>query len=319
MKILLVAEEAAGVQALRAIAQSGHQVVAVMTAAVDEPSRPLAVLDAAAQLGCTTWPARWVKDPAFAARVREEGVDLLLNVHSLYLIQEGVLAAPRLGSFNMHPGPLPQYAGLNVVSWALYHGETRHAVTIHRIVPRVDAGPIAYQAWFDVGEEDTALTVSVKCVKAGVSLLVELLKTAASEPAAIPAIAQDLTQRRYFGKDVPAGGWIVWSRSARDIANFVRACDYLPFHSPWGHARGRLDGREVPILNATPLDELTTAPPGTIGERFGQGNKVAAGDRWVAVQRLFCEGQPQDAAKHLRPGQRFEDVREGNGDGRAHG
>ena len=57
-------------------------------------------------------------------------MDLILNVHSLHLIRKEILDLPRLGSFNFHPGPLPRYAGLNSVCWALYRGETKHGVTL---------------------------------------------------------------------------------------------------------------------------------------------------------------------------------------------
>src|SRR6266513_6476154 len=69
----------------------------------------------------------------------------------------------------------------------------------------------------------------------------------------LPSIRQDPSRRRYFGRTVPAGGQLAWSRPAREVVNFVRACDYLPFHSPWGHPWARLEGREVAILKATPL------------------------------------------------------------------
>ena len=73
--------------------------------------------------------------------MREQGVDLLLNVHSLYLIaRRTVVAAPRIGSFNLHPGPLPEYAGLNTPSWAIYNGEREHGVTVHWMEPGVDTG-----------------------------------------------------------------------------------------------------------------------------------------------------------------------------------
>src|SRR5437899_1573216 len=103
VKILLAAEEAAGVQTLRAIAQSGHRIAGVMTAAVDEPRRATGVRDLARQLGYDVWPARWVREPAFADRIRAEGVDLLLNVHSLYLVDERVLEAPEMSSTSYAP------------------------------------------------------------------------------------------------------------------------------------------------------------------------------------------------------------------------
>jgi UDP-4-amino-4-deoxy-L-arabinose formyltransferase/UDP-glucuronic acid dehydrogenase (UDP-4-keto-hexauronic acid decarboxylating) len=77
----------------------------------------------ATKLGYRTWPAELVRDPKFAVQVRDERVDVVLNVHSLFLIRKEVLEAPRLGSFNLHPGPLPRYAGLNPVCWAIKAGD----------------------------------------------------------------------------------------------------------------------------------------------------------------------------------------------------
>ena len=67
-----------------------------------------------------------------------------MNVHSLFLIHPWS-SAPTIGSFNLHPGPLPEYAGLNVPSWAIYEGEKRsHGVTVHWMDEGVDTGPIAW-------------------------------------------------------------------------------------------------------------------------------------------------------------------------------
>jgi methionyl-tRNA formyltransferase len=160
---LLVAEESAGIQVLRALAASPHRVVAAMTA---PPTRGggATVGGVAETLGVPVLPSERVRDAETADWIRAEGVDLLLNVHSLYLIVGEVVAAPRIGSFNLHPGPLPEYAGLNTPSWAIYNGEPRHGVTVHWMEPEVDTGPIAYSATFDLSESDTGLSVSARCV-----------------------------------------------------------------------------------------------------------------------------------------------------------
>jgi methionyl-tRNA formyltransferase len=130
-RVLLIGEESAGLRALRVLAQSNCEITAVMTSATDGNPGPAAIAAAAKELGCTVWPARLVRDPEFADTIRSAQVDIILNVHSLYIIPAAVLQAARIGAFNMHPGPLPQYAGLNAVSWAIYLGETTHGVTVH--------------------------------------------------------------------------------------------------------------------------------------------------------------------------------------------
>lgn len=301
MKVLLAAEEAAGVQALHLVRRSGHEVVAVLTSRAGRAGSRSPVHDAAAELGCPVWPADEVKDPRLAERVRAAGVDVLLNVHSLFLIRPEVLAACRLGAYNMHPGRLPEYAGLNTISWALYHGEPTHAVTIHRIAPRVDAGPIAYQTTFPIAEQDTALTLGVKGVKAGLPLIERLLAALAGDPSSVPSIPQDLARRRYYGRDVPQAGRLDWSRPARAVVNFVRACDYVPFHSPWGHPRTRLAGRAVAVVKARLTGERSDQPPGTVGRVVGDGVLVATVDEWVLVHRVLIGERVVPAAQAVTP------------------
>ena len=303
MKILLVAEEAAGIQVLRRVAASGHELVAVLTA---PPTRGggATVAGVGEGLGVTVEPSGRVRDPALADEIRALGVDLLLNVHSLFVIHGDVVAAPRVGSFNLHPGPLPEYAGLNAPSWAIYNGEERHAVTVHWMEPGIDTGAIAYETWFPLSETDTGLSVSLSCVREGLPLLQRLLEDA--ERGAIPARPQDRSRRRYFGREAPQDGRVEWSRTARQVVDFVRASDYFPFPSPWGSPLASLDDGEVAILKSARTRRATGGEPaGTVGEADGGAVAVAAADEWVSVQRVAVDGAPHDAAAVLRAGTRF--------------
>src|SRR6185295_10222691 len=141
LRVLLVAEQAAGVRVLRLLAAGGHAIAAVATT-LDTAADGTTVKHAAERLDVPLIEARLVRDPAFGDWIRREGVDLLLNVNSLHVATADVAAAPRLGSFNLHPGPLPAYAGLNAPSWAIYHGEADHAVTLHWMTRDVDAGAV---------------------------------------------------------------------------------------------------------------------------------------------------------------------------------
>ena len=129
------------------------------------------VASAASTLGLPSLPSERVREPAFADWIHAHDVDLLLNVHSLFVVNSDVIKAPRIGALNLHPGPLPEYAGLNAPSWAIYFGETRHAVTLHWMDVEIDTGAIAYSAEFDVEEEDTGLSLSARCVREGLPLM----------------------------------------------------------------------------------------------------------------------------------------------------
>ena len=306
MKIALVAAESAGLQVLRALGRSSHRLVAVMTAPPN--GTPSSTLWGAAQdMGIETWPARLVKEPALANRLRAEQVDILVNVHSLYVIHKEVLAAPRYGCFNLHPSPLPRYAGLNAISWAIYRGEKTHGVTIHKMEPEIDTGPVVYQSVFPIGEEESALSLSFRCVQRGVGLMLKLLEVADADPLKIPLMPQDLSEREYFGTGVPDGGQLFWSLPAEKIVNLVRACDYFPFRSPWGHPRSRLNGNELAIVKAGRTGIRSTSPPGTVGQPGDSGVPVSAVDEWVLVKKVKVGPEFLDAVNILKPGERLGD------------
>lgn len=302
MRVLLVVEEAAGVQALRLVRSSEHEIVAVVTSTAARHGRGATAAALAERVGIPVWDARLAREPAFADRIAGERVDLLLNVHSLSILSAEVVAAPRIGAFNLHPGPLPEYAGLNAPSWAIANGEPRHGVSLHRMTAEVDAGPIAYETAFEIRPADTGLTLSARCVQAGLPLLRRLLETAARDPASIPASEQDPNRRRVYGREAPHGGWLPWSLPARRVADLVRAADYSPWPSPWGHPRTRAGDAELEVLRASATDCASDAPPGTVAGGRAEGTLVAAADAWVAVERVKVGGRPVDPRSLLPAG-----------------
>jgi methionyl-tRNA formyltransferase len=304
MRIVIIGEESAGAQVLRSVAGSEHEVAAVLTS--DGTGGVAATVKAlAAKLGVATLPAASVREPKLADWIRDEDVDLILNVHSLFLLHPAVVTAPRIGSFNLHPGPLPRYAGLNSPSWAIYQGEKEHGVTIHWMDPNIDTGPIAYQTRFEIGPEDTGLSLSLRCVRAGVPLVEKLVTVASESPAAIPAVPQDLSRRMYFGREVPNEGRVQWTESARRIVDFVRAADYAPFRSPWGAPWTTLEGETIAIGKVGTTGIAADVEPGTVGRPSSGGVAVAAGDEWILVGRVSAGEASGPAGQTLRQGQQL--------------
>jgi len=290
---------------LRLLARGNHRVVAVLAAPPQPGATGSSVWNVAQQLGYETWPGERLRDPGLAEDLRSANVDILLNVYSLYLIHEKVLAAPKLGAFNLHPGPLPRYAGLNPVSWAIFRGEKQHGVTVHRMESGVDAGPIVYQSWFPIEDDETALSLSLKCVREGMGLMSRLLQAAEAGAESIPLVPQDLSKREYFGREVPEGGKLSWTWPAQKVINFVRACDYLPFSSPWGHPRTCLGVQEFALVKASRTGRRCEASPGTVGERDDSGVYVACEDEWILASKLRLGDQYLPAAEVLRSGDKL--------------
>jgi methionyl-tRNA formyltransferase len=309
MNVLLAAEESAGLQMLHALARSNHRLVAVLTSPPKPKNANASVWNVAKELGFDTWPAKLVKDPSLGDRLRSQNVDILLNIHSLYIVHKRVIAAPRLGAFNLHPGPLPRYAGLNAVSWALYRGEKIHGVTVHKMEPEIDTGPIVYQSLFPICENDTALSLVFRCAQEGIRLMLKLLEVASAHPVVIPLSAQDLTKREYFGTEVPNHGCLSWSAPAHEVVEFVRACDYFPFRSPWGHPQTRRGDQVIEVVKASRTGITTDSEPGSVGEILDSGVPVACSDEWVVAKKLRVGRTYLHPTEILKPGDRLTGFR----------
>jgi methionyl-tRNA formyltransferase len=273
------------------------------------PGRGATVGHLARERGVTTLPSDLVKDAQFSDWIINHNIDLLLNVHSLFVVHPLVVKAPAIGAFNLHPGPLPRYAGLNAPSWAIYYGEKSHAVTLHWMDPGIDTGAIAYTSEFEIMDSDTGLSLSAKCAREGLQLIRRLVDAAEQGAEAIPAAAQRSGERRYFGREAPQEGRIERGRRASDVVNFVRAADYAPFPSPWGHPLARLEGRSLGVAKAALTGRATTAPPGAVvaAEDSGAGVLVATADEYISVTRLEIDGRYAPAAEVVAPGARLRD------------
>jgi methionyl-tRNA formyltransferase len=287
-RFLLCAEEAAGAEALTLLIESDATLAGVLTThpLAETPSRIVRIAKAT---GIPLFPAEYVKDSSFAANLEQLNVQVLLNVHSLHLIASKILEVPKLGSFNVHPGPLPEYAGLNAAGWAIANGETEFGTTLHWMAHKVDAGDIAFQERFPIDPAATALTLGIECARRTRSLIRQLLD--ALSMGLVPRLKQDLSSRRYFaGEECPGRGFLPWWRSAQDVARFVRAFDHGPFTSPWGRPVAFLGGQRVEIARVTVSGPTNGETPGTLRPGPDHTLEIATRNLWVTTKAVWLNG-----------------------------
>lgn len=86
---------------------------------------------------------RWnsMNDAGAVQWVKNNGIDLIVNLRTRCIYKSDILNAPRLGCLNIHHGILPVYRGTLCDLYAL--SENRPAgYSIHRMTEKVDAGEI---------------------------------------------------------------------------------------------------------------------------------------------------------------------------------
>jgi len=127
--------------------------------------------EAAARLGI---PVHQPEKPALPAEVDR----MVVCAYGLYI-------PPRLLEqslwLNVHPSLLPRWRGAAPVERAILAGDTETGVTIHRTVAELDAGPIAAQEAFEIGELDAG-DVFARCGEIAARLLEAVLEAPVFEP-----------------------------------------------------------------------------------------------------------------------------------------
>jgi len=179
------------------------------------------------------------------------GADTVIVAAYGLLIPEAVLDE-RLW-LNVHPSLLPRWRGAAPVERALIAGDAESGVTIHRTVKELDAGPIAAQRAFPIGEQDDAGAVYEKAA----ALAVELLDDVLPEPQFTP---QDDSGATYAEKIRAVDRELDWDDPPEELLNRIRAL------SPHIGARAELHGRPVTIWKARVaggrLEPLEVQPDG---------------------------------------------------------
>lgn len=171
------------------------------------------------------------KIPEKLEKLRASNIDWLFNINSTIILSNEILELPQKGALNLHPGPLPAYAGLHTHQWAIRNNEKQFGVTLHWMEKGIDTGDIAFQKVFSLTGKETGLSLFLKCLKEG-SELVKIALDFIVAGKEIPSIKQDLSKRKLYTNKMAMNGIINWDQEYNDLQNFFRAANYKPFKSP---------------------------------------------------------------------------------------
>jgi methionyl-tRNA formyltransferase len=172
--------------------------------------------------------AQYAADPFAGPRGPEPW---LISMNSTAIIDKAVLERFDGRAVNIHPGRLPDFAGLYTVQWAIRLGESATAATAHFMTATVDAGDVIYAAPVPIGPHDTGLSAWLRCLRAQAGILERLLTEIAAGHE-LPRIGQDLSLRRCFKAADALGDQLPNHLHAIEAERWVRAGNYHPMSSP---------------------------------------------------------------------------------------
>jgi methionyl-tRNA formyltransferase len=169
------------------------------------------------------------------------------NVDRVVVCAYGLYIPPRLLErslfLNVHPSLLPRWRGAAPVERAILAGDEETGVTIHETVAELDAGPVAAQERFPIGDADAG-EVFTRSAEVGARLVNAVIEQPQFEP--------QQGETTYAEKIAPADREL-------DLTDAVGAWRRIRALSPHIGARAELHGRRLTIWRAR-LDDGELVP-----------------------------------------------------------
>ncbi len=307
LRIVFMGTPDFAVASLRALVESGYQVVAVVT----QPDKPVgrhgsvlqapAVKQYALSQGLPVLQPEKMKDPDFIEQLRSYDANLQVVV-AFRMLPEVVWAMPKYGTFNVHAALLPDYRGAAPINWAVINGERRTGVTTFFLDQHIDTGRIIRQEPFDIPDDADVEYVYDGLMQLGADVCLKTLEDilkADGYPASLP---QDESLARHAAPKLFKDNCrISWDAPMRQVYNLIRGLSPQPGAWTMIQTAGA-EPAMLKIYQATPTDKAATAlAPGTI-VRDKKHLYIACSDHLLQVDSLQLAGKKRMDALSLMNG-----------------
>ena len=295
MRIVFIGTGEIGVPTLRALLNSEHEVLAVVT----QPDKPVGreqriepspIKKGIAKTGIPILQPARIKDQQVTEQIRSLMPDVIVVVAYGQILPRHVLEIPRLACLNLHASLLPRWRGAAPIQAAIAAGDCETGITAMYMDEGLDTGDILSQCSLEILPNDTGGSLHDRLAKIAPEALLESLRLVAAGKA--PRIPQDNARATYALKLKREHGLVDWSESAEAIERKIRA------YNPWPGAFMKVDGQNLKIFSASVVDFN-----GQAGEilRSDKDLIVAAGKGALSLAEVQLEGKRRmSAAEFLR-------------------
>ncbi len=299
MRIVFIGTGEIGVPTLRALLDSEHEIVAVVTQpdkpvgrdqTIEPPPVKKALIGRARPPDAPILQPGRIKDPQTIGEIRRLTPDVLVVVAYGQILPCDVLEIPRLACLNLHASLLPRWRGAAPVQAAIAAGDCETGITVMYMDEGLDTGDILLQRNVEILPNDTGGSLHDRLAQIAPETLLESLRLLAAGNA--PRIPQDNSRATYAPKLKREHGQIDWSESAEVIARKIRA------YNPWPGAFMKVGDQNLKIFSASVVDQ--NGQPGEILRR-DKDLIVATGIGALSLAEVQLEGKRRmSAAEFLR-------------------
>lgn len=293
LRIVLMGTGSFALPPFRGVLESEHTVVAAVT----QPERTgrghhrhvneVRVL--AEEAGVPVLQPERVNVPEVLDQLRGFAADLFLVASYGQILKPELLEIPRLGAFNLHGSLLPRYRGAAPVQYSIWKGDLTTGVTIFRIEPALDSGPMVGHVETPIGDRETSGELMARLADLSVPLTLDVLRRLEDGTAVFSE--QDAAEVVFSPKIPREAGVIDWGLSSRLVDCHVRAMQ------PWPKASSLLQRDGQPelrcLIQSVAAVDLGGGEHVTAGTVMLQDGEiyVRTGDGWLLIEMIQPEGK----------------------------
>ena len=303
MRILFMGTPDFALFSLRALVESGENVIGVITQP-DKPKgrgyalTPPPVKVYATEQGLPVWQPTTLRSEEFAALLHELDPELIVVVAYGKILPVNVLEYPKHGCINVHGSLLPEYRGAAPMQRAIIDGKKQTGITTMLMADGIDTGDMLLKTTVEIEENDNFEAIHDKLGAAGALLLLDTVHTLRTE--GLKPIPQDHALATYAAKIEKEDCRIDFSRSAADVHNQIRGLSPIPLaftHTP--------DGKMLKVIASERCEKTADATPGTVVSLADGRITVACSTGTVALLTVLPEGKKRMSAADFINGRKI--------------
>jgi methionyl-tRNA formyltransferase len=231
-----------------------------------------------------------LKREADRAALVELRPDLIVTAAYGLLLPRAVLDLPRHGCWNLHASLLPRWRGASPINQAILAGDRDTGMTLMQMDPGLDTGPILMTESTPIAAEESAgdlhdrlSRMAAELLQRGIDALLAGRLPSPQEQDDALATHAPLIQRDDARLD--------WQLPAGRLARQVRA------YNPWPVAFGAVNGVELRVFRAAPLDGLSGEPGALLRGHGMEALVVACGEGALALTEVQAAGRKRVTAR----------------------
>lgn len=304
MKIVFFGSGEFALTSLKALTDTCHQIMAVVTPSDKKAGRglkvtPVPVKQFALEKKIAVFqPECPNTQTVFFNNLKKIKADVFVVVSYGHILNKRIIGLPRFFSINLHPSLLPEYRGAAPINWAVINGDKKTGVSVIKMTAKMDAGPLLCQKEEIIFKKDTSISLAGRLAELGKKVLIESLDLIEDGRAVL--IPQEEEKATWAPKLTKEDALIDFNLPAEKLYNKIRGL------AGWPTAYTFFNNKRIEILEADYEFGGAGALPAQIVEVSDSEVRTAAGEGILILKRVKPEGKREMPAPDFARGARLK-------------